>query len=100
MNTLACQGNGNSLYASLSGSDHNPGTEEEPFATLAKARDRIRDVKEAGSLPQGGITVNIRGGAYPITGTFRLTSEDSGTALAPITWRAHPAEVVRFSGEE
>lgn len=98
MNTLTHQSNGNALYVSLSGSDDHPGTEKEPLATLEKARDTIREIKKAHSLPQGGITVYIRGGIYTITDTFKLTSGDSGTKDSPITWQAHPGENVHFSG--
>ncbi|MEN8230110.1 MAG: right-handed parallel beta-helix repeat-containing protein [Bacteroidota bacterium] len=69
-----------------------------PFATLEKARDAIRSLKEAGPLPQGGVTVDIRGGIYPISETFQLTSEDSGTKNAPVTWRAYRKEKVCFTG--
>ena len=98
MSTSTYQNTGNALYVSVSGSDNNPGTEKEPLATLEKARDTIREIKKAHSLPQGGITVYIRGGIYTIANTLKLTSEDSGTEDAPITWRAHPGESVHFSG--
>ncbi len=97
-NFLACESKGNGLYVSLSGSDDNPGTEKKPFATLEKARDTIREVQKAGSLPQGGITVYLRGGMFTITDTFKLTSEDSGTEDAPIIYRSYPGESVHFSG--
>ena len=97
-NFLACESKGNGLYISLSGSDDNPGTEKKPLATLEKARDTIRVIKKAGSLPQGGITVYLRGGIYKITDTFKLTSEDSGTEDAPIIYRSYPGESVHFSG--
>ena len=86
------------FYISLSGSDDNPGTNEKPFATLERARNAIREIKKAGSLPDGGITVYIRGGIYTISKTFKLTAEDSGTISAPILWRANPNEDVRFFG--
>jgi len=69
-----------------------------PFATLEKARDAIRCLKESGPLPQGGVTVDILGGTYQINETFKLTSEDSGTKNAPLTWRAYHKEKVRFTG--
>ncbi len=69
-----------------------------PFATLAKARDAIRYLKEVGPLPQGGVTVDIRGGIYQISETFELTAEDSGTKTSPVTWRAYRKEKVCFTG--
>ena len=35
-----------------------------PFATLERARDEIRKLKQAGGLPEGGVTVGSRGGVY------------------------------------
>lgn len=69
-----------------------------PFATLEKARNAIRGLKEAGPLPQGGVTVYIRGGIYLINETFQLTAEDSGTKNTPVTWRAYHKEKVCFTG--
>ena len=86
------------FYVATDGSDSNPGTLKEPFSTLEKARDAIRTLKKAGPLPAGGITVNIRGGIYSISKTFRLTAEDSGAEGAPIVWRAYSDETVRFNG--
>ena len=39
------------LYVAADGSDENPGTEAEPFATLERARDAVREIKQAGPLP-------------------------------------------------
>jgi len=69
-----------------------------PFATLEKARDAIRFLKESGPLPQGGVTVDIRGGIYLMDETFQLTEEDSGTKNVPIIWRAYRKETVCFTG--
>ncbi|MBM4048993.1 MAG: hypothetical protein FJ279_28165, partial [Planctomycetes bacterium] len=35
-----------------------------PFVTLERARDEIRKMKQAGPLPAGGVTVELRGGVY------------------------------------
>lgn len=86
------------FYVSLSGNDDNPGTKEKPFATFIRARDAIRELKKGGPLPEGGMTVNIRGGIYSITKTFTLTEEDSGTDDTPIIWQAYPGEEVRCIG--
>ena len=61
------------------GSDESPGTEAKPFKSLERARDAIRALKKSGGLPEGGVTVWIRGGTYPLTASFELTQEDSGT---------------------
>ena len=83
-------------YVAKDGSDENPGTITQPFATLEKARDTVRN--EKGSLPDGEIIINIRGGTYQMSSTFGLSSNDAGTERKPITYRAYPGEKVVFSG--
>lgn len=88
----------NSLFVALDGSDENDGSLEEPYATVEKARDTIRDWKANGLIPEGGVTVYIRGGLYHLSQTFELTEEDSGTADMPIVYRPYGDEKVTFSG--
>ncbi|MFA6470691.1 MAG: right-handed parallel beta-helix repeat-containing protein [Candidatus Latescibacterota bacterium] len=80
------------------GSDVNPGTKDKPFATLERARDQIRQSRIGGQLPEGGITVEIRGGVYELSKPFELTAEDSGTEKSPIIYRACKGETPRFIG--
>jgi hypothetical protein len=69
------------------GNDANPGTKDKPFATLVRARDAIRTLKQGGPLPEP-VTVQIRGGAYFLANTLVFGPEDSGTEQAPITPKA------------
>lgn len=78
-------GCGKFYYVSPSGSDHNPGTEREPFRTVQKARDTIRTLN---SLPDGGVTVILEDGEYPQDEPILFTPQDSGTEKAPIVYRA------------
>jgi len=76
----------NEFYVSPTGSDANPGTRSKPFLTLERARDSVRASRSrAASRP---ITVWLVPGDYFRTNALELTSEDSGTPSAPITWRA------------
>lgn len=59
-----------------------------PFATLERARDEIRGIKKAGTLPDGGVVVWIAEGTYPLQRTLKLTAEDSGREGAPVVYRA------------
>jgi hypothetical protein len=86
------------LYVATNGRDAWPGTREEPFASLERAREAIRQLKSAGQFPAGGVTVRLREGIYPRADTFVLTAEDSGTAEAPIVYRAEKDERVRLIG--
>lgn len=86
------------FYVAPNGNDENPGTKSKPFATLERARDAIRVLKESAGLPSGGITVWIRGGDYQRDSTFQLTAEDSGTKESPIVYRSYFGERVRLIG--
>lgn len=80
------------LFVSPKGDDKNPGTKDQPFATLERARDEIRKFKK------GNVTVCVRGGEYAVKQTFKLTAEDSGTAQAPVVYAAFGKETPRFTG--
>jgi parallel beta-helix repeat protein len=82
------------------GDDANPGTLDEPFANLEMARTTIRSLKADTGLPEGGVTVYLRGGIYKRTTTFDLDSRDSGDANKPIVYCAYPGEEVIISGGE
>jgi hypothetical protein len=86
------------LHVSPRGSDANPGTRAQPFATLERARGEIRRLKQRGGLPPGGVAVNVQGGSYPARHTFVLTAEDSGSVPAPIVYRAAGGESPVFTG--
>ena len=89
----------NAFYVSPGGNDGASGiSPNNSFATLQRARDAIRALKKTKALPKGGISVWIRGGEYYLEQGFELTSEDSGTAEAPIVYRALPGEHVRIIG--
>lgn len=80
------------------GSDANPGSAERPFATLARARDAVRELKRSGGLPEGGVTVEVRGGVYQLAEPLALDEADGGTSNAPVVYRARPGEEVRLVG--
>jgi len=82
-----------SLFVSPKGDDKNPGSKEQPFATLERARDEIRARKI-----QNTVTVFIRGGEYAVKQTFKLTAEDSGIEQAPVVYAAFGNETPRFGG--
>jgi hypothetical protein len=88
------------LYVATNGNDAwsgrlaepNAGRTDGPFATLERARDKIREMKKAAPLPAGGVTVWVRGGVYELTRPLELTAEDSGTTETPIVYRATKGE--------
>lgn len=68
------------------------GSAERPFRTLTEARDAIRLQKNASTA----FEVVIRPGTYPVRETFVLDEADSGTAEAPVVWRAEKPGTVHF----
>ena len=83
------------FYVAEDGDDDNPGTKEEPFFTLHRARDAVREIKRTA---RGPITVVVRAGTYYLDAPLVFGPEDSGTAEAPITYAAYPGELVTISG--
>ncbi|WP_322904846.1 right-handed parallel beta-helix repeat-containing protein [Paenibacillus campi] len=71
------------------------GSQTHPFTTIAAARDHIRELQRP--LPQGGITVWIKGGEYTLSSTLEWSAADSGTATAPIIYRSFSGEKVSLT---
>lgn len=86
------------LFVAPDGNDSNPGTRQAPLATLEAARDLLRRRRQGGRLPPGGAAVVLRGGRYYRKATFRLEAQDSGTADAPVVYRAAEGECPILSG--
>lgn len=86
------------VFIAPDGKDSNPGTRDAPLATLEAARDLLRARREGGRLPAGGAAVVLRGGTYIRKDTFRLEAQDSGTADAPVVFRAAEGESPILSG--
>lgn len=84
------------LFVAPAGNDAGPGSREAPFATLAKARDTLRQLRL--TQPAGPLTVTLRGGLYRCAETLALTAADSGSEAAPVLWQAAPGERVRLLG--
>ena len=61
-----------------------------PLATLPRARDAVRAARQAGD--QSAVTVEVRAGIYELTAGLKLDASDSGTAEAPVVWRAFQNE--------
>ncbi len=93
------------LYVATDGSDAHSGRLPEPnaagtdgpLATLARARDLLRQhrAKQARAQPAAVI---VRGGTYYLSEPLRLGPEDSGTPGAPVVYSASPGEEVTLSG--
>lgn len=96
-------------YVSTTGDDSWSGTlatanqtrTDGPFATIARARDAIREdrrvERSAGGTPVP-VTVLIRGGTYYVDETLVFRPEDGGTHECPVTYTSYPGERAIISG--
>ena len=92
------------FYVSTNGNDAwsgtldvpNTGGTDGPFATLARARDAVRDLVQAGL--DHSVSVFVREGTYYVPETLDLGSEDSGTADYSVTYGAYADEEVWIIG--
>lgn len=73
------------LYVNPTAAPDGDGSKHRPFTTLEAAREVLRRVDRA-----GGATVWLAAGDYWLTEPFTLTTEDSGTADTPVTYRGEP----------
>ncbi len=99
---------GETVYVAPNGNDRwsgrfptaNKARTDGPFATVERARDeiRLRRKQRGGALPPRGVQVELAGGVYELKQPFALESGDSGTAQAPIEYRARAGEAARLVG--
>lgn len=84
------------FFVAVDGNDAQPGSQAQPFATLAKTRDAVRQRVAAGL--KRDVTVLIRGGTYELPETLSFGPQDSGTDQFAVTYAAYPGETVVISG--
>ena len=75
-------------FVGPTGADTQPGTRDQPFATLAHACAAARATR-----PAADHTIWLRAGTYPLLQTLELTAADSG-----LTIRSVEGETVRLTG--
>lgn len=76
------------FYVAPGAKEGQAGSAAAPFATLEQARDAVRSLKKEKGLPEGGVTVWVRGGEYELRAPLMLTPEDSGEPGKPIRYAA------------
>ncbi|MDR1640504.1 MAG: MBG domain-containing protein, partial [Clostridiales bacterium] len=76
------------IYVSTTGDDLlGDGTEDNPFATIQRAQTEVRNLS---SLPDGGVTVYLKGGWYYVDEPLQFAKEDSGEAGKPVVYASAP----------
>jgi hypothetical protein len=87
------------IYVAADAAAGGDGSREHPYQTLTQTRDRIRSLRKTGAVrSEEAITVHIDPGVYPLTASFALRAEDSGTAEAPVVYRAAEFGTARLQG--
>ena len=86
------------FYVAPDGNDANAGSREEPFQTLERARDGVREHRETHGPGDQGITVILREGRHTRNATFSLSAADSGAPGAPVVYKAAEGEAVSIDG--
>jgi hypothetical protein len=82
------------LFVGINGNDKNPGTEEQPFATLEKAKQAARTYKNE------PVTLYLLPGIYYLAQTLVFTPEDSRTDQTPLTIKALAPGTVVIKGSK
>jgi hypothetical protein len=93
------------LYVATNGNDAwsgrlaavNADKSDGPLATVQGARDKLRAWRKAGGAVQPRV-VQVQGGTYELAQALEFSAEDSGTAAAPVVYRAEPGAAVRLTG--
>jgi hypothetical protein len=83
-------------WVSTDGDSGAMGSADDPFLTIAQARNTVRGLSEEQRCQ--GVTIHIRGGVYTLTEPLALDVRDSGCVDRPITYRAASSEEVIISG--
>jgi hypothetical protein len=80
-----------------SGKLAEPGKNDGPFATVARAREAVRAWLKTRKEPRR-VRVLLRGGTYYLDSPLEFGPEDSGTKKAPVIYAAAAGEKVVLSG--
>jgi len=83
------------FYVSPQGNDNNPGTITQPFATIERAKEKVREI--SGNMTSD-VTVYLRGGEYFLNNTLKFEAADSGKNGFKIEYKAYPGETPIING--
>lgn len=87
------------IYVSVNGNDANPGTRQQPRATLQAALRQAREMRRLHDPGvKGGIHIWMMGGTYNLYEPVFIRPEDAGTEDSPTTIDAMPGEQPVLSG--
>ncbi|MBL9208356.1 MAG: right-handed parallel beta-helix repeat-containing protein [Opitutaceae bacterium] len=84
------------IWVAPTGRDDANGTQERPFATLARARDAVRELVQRGLADD--IAIRLRAGTYELRETLELTPDDLGDGRYMVTLGGHKGERAVVTG--
>lgn len=85
------------FYVSSDGHAVAKGTRFDPFQTLEAAREAVQLLKRTSGLPEGGVTIWVKG-EFDRATSFELEANDGGEPGKPVEYRAWGSKPVRLSG--
>ncbi len=87
------------IFVATNGSDLNDGSKEKPFASVAAALRKARELRRLNDATiVNGIHIIVSGGSYNLYEPIVIKPEDGGTALSPTYIEAATNENPIFSG--
>lgn len=86
------------IYVSPDGDDSGNGTSQQPFLTIERARDALRNMKK--DNPDKSYKVIIKGGHFTLEKPLSFSSQDSGTENFPVIYQAAEGEEPVFAGSK
>lgn len=81
------------IFVATDGNDANPGTKEQPLATLHKAKQMVRDISN-----EKPVEILVREGTYYLGEPLIFRAEDSGSETSPVIYKSYEDELVTISG--
>ncbi|MEI6809365.1 MAG: hypothetical protein WCN95_11645, partial [bacterium] len=84
------------FYVAVAGNDSNPGTSKQPFVTISRARDAVREWNKANVA--SNVTVWLANGSYELPETLCFGPEDSAGTGHLVTYSAMPGSKPVLSG--
>lgn len=84
------------FFVAPNGADDQPGTQDRPFATLARAQQAVRQLVAAGLKED--VRVTLAGGVYRLEKPLTFSADDSGTAAHRICYAAADGQRVIVTG--
>ena len=87
------------FWVAPDGNDANPGTQAQPFMSIATAQRQARELRRLGKVATNeSVRIVLRGGVYQLDSPLFFRPEDSGTETSPTIIEAAASEQPVISG--